>query len=98
MELNEVLALVKEYLKISKDLSMLLEGTGSFIHNYNAKTHRIHGKVDTLSCVTHRCSHNSPKILGFIREILYLKSPNTVKLQHFNFLWYNNNKDIKNKY
>ena len=62
MELNEVLALVKEYLKTSKDLSMLLEGTGSFIHNYNAKTHRIHGKVDTLSCVTHRCSHNSPNI------------------------------------
>ena len=97
MELNEVLALVKEYLKISKDSSMLLEGTGSFIHNYNPKTHRIHGKVDTLGAVTGRCTHNSPKILGFIREILYLKSPNTVKLQHFNFLWYNN-KDIKNKY
>ena len=62
MELNEVLALVKEYLKISKDLSMLLEGTGSFIHNYNAKTHRIHGKVDTLGAVTGRCTHHSPNI------------------------------------
>ena len=97
MSLDEVLNLVKDYLKISKDLSMLLEGKGSFINCYNPKTHRIHGKVDTLGAVTGRCTHNSPKILGFIREILYLKSPNTVKLQHFNFLWYNN-KDIKNKY
>ena len=35
MELNEVLDLTKQYLKLGKDLSMLLEGTGSFIHNYN---------------------------------------------------------------
>lgn len=54
MELNEVLDLTKQYLKLGKDLSMLLEGTGSFIHNYNPKTHRIHGKVDTLGAVTGR--------------------------------------------
>ena len=62
MELNEVLDLTKQYLKLGKDLSMLLEGTGSFIHNYNPKTHRIHGKVDTLGAVTGRCTHSLPNI------------------------------------
>lgn len=62
MSLDEVLNLVKDYLKISKDLSMLLEGKGSFINCYNPKTHRIHGKVDTLGAVTQRCTHNSPNI------------------------------------
>mgnify|MGYP003390662386 FL=1 len=54
MSLEEVLNLVKDYLKISKDLSMLLEGKGSFINCYNSTTHRVHGKVDTLGAVTQR--------------------------------------------
>lgn len=62
MSLDEVLNLVKDYLKISKDLSMLLEGKGSFINCYNPTTHRVHGKVDTLGAVTQRCTHNSPNI------------------------------------
>lgn len=49
MCLDEILKLIKDYLKTSKDLSQLLEGKGSLLHCYNSKTHRLHGKVDTRS-------------------------------------------------
>ncbi|RUT50962.1 hypothetical protein [Campylobacter fetus] len=62
MTQSEVLNLVQEYLKLGKDLSMLLEGKGSFINCYNPNTHRLHGKVDTLGAGTHRCTHSVPRI------------------------------------
>lgn len=54
--------LLVTYLKLTKDLSQLHTGSGSLMNHYNNKTKKIHGKVDTLSCVTHRMSHNSPNL------------------------------------
>ncbi|PPB54633.1 DNA polymerase [Campylobacter hyointestinalis] len=68
MTTDEVLNLVKEYLKISKDLSMLLDGSSSFIHCYNSSTHRLHSKVDTLGAGTARMTHTSPNITQLSKD------------------------------
>lgn len=60
--LDDVLKLIKEYLKLSKDLAQLLEGDNSLINNFNSQTHRIHGKADTLGTTTGRFTHNSPNL------------------------------------
>ena len=60
--------LLLAYLKLSKDLSQLQSGEGSLINNYNKETKKIHGKVDTLSCVTHRMSHNSPNLAQVAKD------------------------------
>ncbi|HIH2213129.1 TPA: DNA polymerase [Campylobacter coli] len=50
---------LSRYLKVCKDLSQLSEGKGSILNCYNEKTHRIHGKVDTLGAITHRMTHTA---------------------------------------
>lgn len=75
MELDEAKSLLKDYLKTNKDLSMLCTGAGSFMNCYNPKTHRIHGKVDSLGANTFRMTHNSPNMTQlskdqFMRELI----------------------------
>lgn len=67
-QLNEVLGYIKTYLKTNKDLSQLLTGKGSFINCFNPKTHRLHGRVDTLGANTFRMTHNSPNITQLSKD------------------------------
>jgi DNA polymerase I domain protein len=66
--LNEALEQLKEYLKLSKDLGQLLLGDNSLINLYNADTHRLHGKVDTLGANTGRCTHSNPNITQISKD------------------------------
>lgn len=50
------------YLKIVKDLGQLSEGPGSLLNCYNEKTHKIHGKVDTIGAISFRMTHSSPNM------------------------------------
>lgn len=56
---------LKEYLKLSKDISQLMgdmnrkDSKGLIAL---CKNNRLHGKVDYLSCSTHRASHTSPNL------------------------------------
>lgn len=58
----DILEDIKRYLKINKNLGMLLKGENSFINCFNPDTHRLHGKVHTLSANTFRCTHSHPNI------------------------------------
>lgn len=46
--------LLKRALKLSKDLSQLMTGSGSLIGNYNPETEAIHSRTDTNGTVTGR--------------------------------------------
>ena len=46
--------LLKKALKLSKDLSQLMTGSGSLIGNYNEETQAIHSRTDTNGTVTGR--------------------------------------------
>jgi DNA polymerase-1 len=49
-----------EYLMVSKRLSMIEEGDGSWLNN--VVNGRIHGQVNTGGAVTGRCTHSNPNI------------------------------------
>ena len=64
LEANNLLEL-KEYLKLNKDISQLMgnlekKDTKGLIAL--CKDNRLHGRVDYLSCATHRASHTSPNL------------------------------------
>ncbi len=51
-------ALLADYFMISKKKSMV----SSWVENYNPKTGRIHGYVNTLGAGTRRCTHSGPNL------------------------------------
>lgn len=53
---------IMEYFMIDKRLGMLANGPTSWLRMYNEDTESIHGKVNTLGCVTSRCSHMRPNL------------------------------------
>ena len=53
---------ISEYLLIDKRLGMVANGHNSWLKMYNPDTKSIHGKVNTLGCVTSRCSHMRPNL------------------------------------
>lgn len=54
--------LLKQYLKLVKDISQLSGTDNSLISCYYDKTHSIHGSVDTLGTVTRRATHYAPNL------------------------------------
>lgn len=50
------------YFIVSKIAGMLAQGAQSWIVNYDAKTHRIHGRVDQLGTITGRAAHSNPNL------------------------------------
>lgn len=67
--LSEAFKYIKEYLKLSKDLGQLLTGKNSFINCFNERTHRLHGKVDTLGANTGRMTHSKPNITQLSKDL-----------------------------
>lgn len=61
-ELDNMLAKIKRYLKIQKDLSQLADGENSLINCYNEQTKKLHCRIDTLGTTTHRMTHSNPNI------------------------------------
>lgn len=53
---------VMEYFMIDKRLGMLDTGATSWFKMYNEDTKAIHGRINTLGCVTSRCSHMRPNL------------------------------------
>lgn len=51
---------VKRYFMLKKRLGMLTEGRNAWLKLVS--NNRIHGRVNTLGTVTHRCTHNNPNV------------------------------------
>ena len=82
LEANNLLEL-KEYLKLNKDISQLMgnlekKDTKGLIAL--CKDNRLHGRVDYLSCATHRASHTSPNLTQVPKTLefrgLFVNPPN----------------------
>ena len=52
--------LVSEYLLIGKRIGMLATGANAWLKLVN--NGKIHGRMNTIGCVSHRCSHSKPNM------------------------------------
>jgi len=53
---------IHEFQKISKICSMVGSGKQAYLKKVNGTTNRIHGRINTLGTITHRCTHFSPNL------------------------------------
>ena len=65
---------LRQYLKLSKDISQLGGTDNSLMGRYDQLTHSIHGRVDTIGAATHRATHSGPNLAqipsdGAFREL-----------------------------
>jgi len=60
---HEAGKLLKRYLKVVKDLSMVSQdANGGYLKHYNELTHSIHHRVDLIGANTHRATHSKPNL------------------------------------
>jgi DNA polymerase-1 len=54
--------ILAHYFNVKKLLGQLAEGNNAWLKLVNEKTHRIHGRVNTLGAVSRRCTHSNPNM------------------------------------